>query len=77
MIGFKWVMGTVDLTYVTPRTSSAQRLQDMTCDHQSCLQKVPHDILPHQCLFVMLFKDALINMMVRRLPTTPQAPALV
>ena len=27
--------------------------------------------------FVMLFKDALINMMVRRLPTTPPTPTLV
>ena len=26
---------------------------------------------------VMLFKDALINVMVRRLPTTPQTPTLV
>ena len=28
-------------------------------------------------LFVMLFKEALINMMVRRIPTTPQIPTLV
>ena len=35
----------------------------------------PH--LRYVILFVVLFKDALINMKVRRLPTTPQTPTLV